>query len=307
VWTEYNPDTLHANDMFYGHVVKNPSNIGFDTIGFEELDINSLIQIETAHYSHAWVSATAHHTGTKGFQMTGGNPMDYINTIQFPDGVNTWTINDFLSAKVNFCVNAIGWTGFNMRFDLKQTDGGNLYTQYLGAGDYTKASNLRILINGVQIGGTYNPTTTHADPWVTHFINIDSMAGKQFTVTIETRNIAKDTTIGTPFILDNAYIDNVCFSPVSQQDVEEYNQGLSFGVYPNPFNDGFTVKFDADRHEMVSIEITDLLGRFVSRQLWDTGIGTNRTDINLNDQPSGMYMLMLRSSKGFAVRSVVKE
>ncbi|MFA5780879.1 MAG: C1 family peptidase [Bacteroidales bacterium] len=310
-WTEYNPDTLHANDMFCGYVVKNPSNIGFDTIGFEEPDINSLILIETAHYSHAWVSATAHNTGTKGLQMTGGNFMDYIDIIQIPI---TWNNDEFLSAKANFCVDATGWASANMRFDLKQTNGGDLYTQYQGPGDYTKASNLRILVNGVQIGGTYNPTDTHNDPWVTHFINIDSMAGKQFTVTIETRNFAKDTSIiippapyPIPFVLDNAYIDNVCFSPMSQQDVEEYNPNLSLGVYPNPFNDGFTVKFDADCQEIVLIEITDLLGRFVSKQLWNIGIGTNRTDVNLNDQPSGMYLLKLRSSKGFAVKSIVKQ
>jgi hypothetical protein len=307
-WTEYNPDTLHANDMFSGYTVKSPANIGSDTIGFEEPDINNLLHIETAHYAHAYITGVAHHTGTKGFLMTGGNPMDVFNIIEIPDGVNTWTTNNFLSAKVNFCVDATGWTGFSMRFDLKQTDGGTLYSYYFGAGDYTKASNLRLLINGVQVGGTYNPITTNADPWKTHFINIDSLAGKKFTVTIETRNLAEDTSLsGINFVLDNAYIDNVCFSPLSHLNVEEYNQSLSLGIYPNPFNDRFTLKLDADRQEIVSIEITDLLGRFVSKQLWNTGIGTNRTDVNLNNQPSGMYLLKLRSSKGFAVKSIVKE
>jgi len=134
--------------------------------------------------------------------------------IQIPDSTNIWTVNGFLSAKLNFCIDATGWTGFNMHFDLKQTDGGALYTNYLGAGDYTKASSLRVLVNDVQIGRTYNPTTTHNDLWKTHYISIDSMAGKQFTIAIETRNVSRDSSIlGIPSILDNAYIDNVCFFP----------------------------------------------------------------------------------------------
>jgi len=303
-WTEYDVDTLTSNDMFNGYVVKNPVGISFDTIGFEETNINNLILIETTNYSHAWVSFAARHTGIRGFQMTGGNALTYLDILEIPDGVNTWNINEFLSAKVNFCVDATDLTSFNMRFDLKQTDGGDIYTQRIGPGDYTKASNLRILINGVQIGGTYNPTTTNADPWVTHFINIDSMAGKQFTVTIETRNFAKDT-LG--FLLDNAYIDNVCFSQVSQEDVKDYSADLSLGVYPNPFNDRFTVKFDADRQEMVSIEITDLLGRTISNRVWNVSIGTNRLDISLGSLSAGMYMIKLISSKGFAVKSIIKQ
>lgn len=304
-WTEYDVDNLNTNDMFTGYAIKNPTDIGFDTIGFEETNINNLILTETTHYSHALVSAAAHHTGTKGFQMTGGNAYrDYLDILQFPDGVNTWVTNEFLSAKVNFCVDASSWSTLNMRFDLKQTDGGVLYTQIIGPGDYTKASNLRILINGTQIGGTYNPTTAGSDPWVMHFINLDSYAGQQISVTIETRNIAKDTLI---YLLDNAYIDNVCFSPISQQSVKEYGVSLNMGVYPNPFNDQFTVKFDADQKENVSVQIADMLGRTITTKQWTVDIGSNTLDVDLDDQPAGLYMLKLYTDKGYAVKNIVKQ
>jgi len=230
------------------------------------------------------------------------------NLIQIPDSADVWTINSFVDAKLNFCVDATGWTGFNMRFDLKQTDGGNLYSLYLGTGDYSLASNLRILFNGVQIGGTYNPTTPNSDPWVTHYLEVDSMAGKQFTVTIETRNIGKDTTIsGMPFTLDNAYIDNVCFSPSNQVSVKDYNANISFGVYPNPFNDEFTLKFDADKSEIISLELTDMLGRVVNERTWNVGIGSNLLNLNSSSLPSGMYMIKLISPTGIAVKNIVKQ
>jgi len=308
-WTEYDVDTLNTNDKFTGFAIKNPTDIGFDTIGFEEANINNLILIETTHYSHAWINTAAHHTGAKGFQMTGGNAYgDYLDILQFPDGVNTWNINEFLSAKVNFCVDASSWSTLNMRFDLKQTDGGAIYSTIIGPGEYTKASNLRILVNDTQIGGTYNPTTDGTDPWVTHFINLDSYAGQQISVTIETRNIAKDTTyLGMPIVLDNAYIDNVCFSQLSQQNVNEYGVSLNMGVYPNPFSDQFTVKFNADQKENISLQITDMLGRIISTKQWSVDIGSNNIDINLDDQPAGLYMLKLSTDKGYAVKNIVKQ
>jgi hypothetical protein len=308
VWTEYTVDTMRTNDTLKGYIVKNTANVGFDTIGFEEPNINTLILVDTTQYSHAWVSTAAAHTGTKGFRMTGGNIMAEENLIQIPDSSDVWTINGFVDAKLNFCLNTTGWAGFNMRFDLKQTDGGNLYSLYLGAGDYSLASNLRILINGVQIGGTYNPTTPNSDPWVTHYLEVDSMAGKQFTVTIETRNIGKDTTIsGMPFTLDNAYIDNVCFSPSNQVSVKDYNANISFGVYPNPFNDEFTLKFDADKSEIISLELTDMLGRVVNERTWNVGIGSNLLNLNSSSLPSGMYMIKLISPTGIAVKNIVKQ
>lgn len=306
-WTEFHGDTLNNNDIFSGYSVKNILNIGFDTIGFEETNINDMILIETTRYSHAKISTAADNTPPFGFLMTGGNALDYIDSLQIPDGANTWTINEFLSAKLSFCVDATSWTSANMRFDLKQTNGGDLYTQYMGPGDYTKASNLRILVNGVQLGDTYNPTTTHNDPFITHFINLDSYAGQHFTLTFETRNVAKDTVIFGYQVLDNAYIDNVCFSPVSQENINEFNKILTLGIYPNPFNDKFTVKFDADKQETVNLEVTDILGRLVYSQLWDISMGTNRIDLNLNDNPTGVYIIKIVSSEGYAVNRLVKK
>jgi C1A family cysteine protease len=307
-WTEYSVDTMHTNDMFSGYLVKSTSSLGFDTIHFEEPNINSLILVETTNYSHAWVSSPSHHTGTKGFQMTGGSPMDFIYMIQIPDSTDIWTVNSFLSAKLNFCIDATGWQAFHMGFDLKQTDGGALYQLYLPGYDYTKASSLRILVNGVQIGGTYNPTTTHNDAWATHYITLDSMAGKLFTVTIETRNISRDSSImGMAAILDNAYIDNVYFSPLPRVSVQENNMDLSFGIYPNPFNNEFTVKFDADETNTVSVEITDMLGRIIDIRKWTVGMGSNRLTLNLGAEPAGMYFVKLTSSKGVAVKNVIKQ
>lgn len=304
-WTEYDVDTLNSNDMFSSYIVKNPINIQFDTIGFEELNINDLILVETTNYSHTQITPQAHSTGSKGFLMTGGNAADYMDILEFPDGVNTWSINEFLSAKINFCVDATSWSTANLRFDLKQTNGGDLYSLYLGAGDYTKASNLRILVDGVQIGGTYNPTTTSADPFVTHFINLDAYAGTKFTLTIETRNIAKDT---MGFKLDNAYVDEVVFSPLSQQSLDEFvNNSDNLSVYPNPFNGQLTVKFNIDAKETVNVQISDMFGKLIESKAWPVDMGTNILTLDLENYASGMYIVKVTSSNGFAMQKLIKE
>jgi Zn-dependent metalloprotease len=215
-WTAFSPDTMTANDAFLNYKIKNIGSLDTDTLGFEETNALDYVLIKTKPHSNVYIKNQAHAPGsTKGLLMTGGNAMTYIDMLELPTGFNTWQINEFLSAKAIFCVDATTWNTCYLKFDLKQTHGGTLYSQYIGGApeDYRVASNLRILANISQIGGTYNPTTPGSDPFVTHLINLNAYAGNDFNLTFETRNIAKDTTILLPVILDNAYLDNVHFFP----------------------------------------------------------------------------------------------
>ncbi len=260
MWTAYSGD-LQATNNAITHTLTNPISLRDDTVTFDLTSSSNYFYLNTTNFSKAFTSVAAHHTGPKGLQMTGGNPALYINQLQFPDGMNTWTVNEFLSAKANFCVDATGWTNATLKFDLKQTHGGTLYSQYLGAGyDFTKASNFRVLINGQQIGNTYNPITAGSDLWATYTINLDQYAGTQFIITFETRNIGKDTSISSiPFKLDNAYIDNVVFyhcpSPVSSftstannLTVTFANQSQNTTSYVWKFGDGDTSSLANPQH-----------------------------------------------------------
>ncbi|PKP21055.1 MAG: hypothetical protein CVU05_07665 [Bacteroidetes bacterium HGW-Bacteroidetes-21] len=216
-WTAFDEDTLTTNDELSGYTIKNIGSLAMTTtLGFEETNALDYVLIQTTPFSNVYIKTQAHAPGsTKGLLMTGGNAMSYIDMLEMPSGTNTWQINEFLSAKASFCVDATTWNTVYLKFGLKQTHGGTLYAQYIGGvvEDYRIASNLRILANNTQIGGTYNPTLPGSDPFVNHLINLTNYAGSNFTLTFETRNISKDTTVMLPFILDNAYIDNVHFFP----------------------------------------------------------------------------------------------
>ncbi|MEI6851989.1 MAG: M4 family metallopeptidase [Bacteroidota bacterium] len=303
--THFGIDSLNTNDALSGYVVKNPYAVRDTTITFDEVSTANNFLIKTGPYGHALVSTASGHAG-KIMKMTGGNVFSYINQLQFPDGTNTWTINDFLSAKVTFCVDATSWTTANMRFDLKQTFGKQAYELYLGAGqDFSIASNMRILVNGTtQISQTFNPTTASADPFASHYFNLDAYAGTKFTVTFETRNISSDTII---FVMDNAYLENVKFMEHSDVGVESFPINDYISVYPNPVTDLLSVNYYADKAQDIQLQLLDLQGKVIQSKNEKALNGQNQYRLDMHSLPSGIYFIRIATEIGVYNNKIVKQ
>ena len=307
--TNFAIDSNNTNDALNGYHVKNPFALRDTIITFEEANTANNFLVTTGLYAHALVSTAAHNTGAKGFLMTGGNVIAYMAQLEFPDGNNNWTINEFLSAKIKFCVDATSWTSATMRFDLKQTYGQVAYEMYLGAGnDYTQASNCRVLVNDViPVSPTYNPTTGNTDPFETKFISLDAYAGTKFTVTIETRNISKDTNYIVTLVMDNAYIDNVKFMKNSDIGIDESNLNDNIKVYPNPVTDQLNVNFFANAAQQINVEVLDLQGKMIQQRQSDAAIGQNHYKFDMSNAPSGIYFIRITTDKGVYNNKVVKQ
>jgi Zn-dependent metalloprotease len=303
--THFAIDSLNTNDALNGYLVKNPYAVKDTTITFDEVSTANNFLINTSPYGHALVSTASGHTG-KIMKMTGGNVFSYINQLEFPDGTNTWTINDFLSAKVTFCVDATSWTTANLRFDLKQTFGKQAYELYLGAGqDFSIASNMRILVNGTTpISQTFNPITASADPFTSHYFNLDAYAGTKFTVTFETRNISSDTII---FVMDNAYLENVKFMEHSDVGVESFPISDYISVYPNPVIDLLSVNFFADKAQDIELQLLDLQGKVIQSKNEKASNGQNQFRLDLNTLPSGIYFIRIATEIGVYNNKIVKQ
>jgi len=306
--TAFPLDTFTTNNMIQS-LINNPTYLVEDTITFEETNPNDLFYILTTSYSHASVSTTAHNTGAKGFLMTGGNAFDYINLLVFPDGTNNWAVNDFLSAKIGFCVNASSWTEASLRFDLKQTDGGTIYTQYIGAGDYTNCSNLRVLANGAQIGPGYKPVTNGSDPFKTHYVNLNAYAGTQFNLEFESRCISKDTTVfGIPMKMDNVYLDNICITehPQGFEGIDDITSPEFIAeIYPNPCKDWYMINMDSKGNQTINIELSDVSGRLISSEKRYANDGHNVFVFN-NTLPQGIYFVRLQGKQNTSVLKIIK-
>jgi hypothetical protein len=236
--------------------------------------------------------------------MTGGNPMQYIDMIEFPNGSNTWSINDFLSATIDFCVDATAWSSAYATWDLKQTFGETAYSLYLPAGDYSVASNFRVLVNNTdQIGGTYNPTLANTDPFVKQTANLSAYAGEFFTFTMETRNLSKDTLF---FTMDNAYIDNVRFSEAPQIGVEELASTV-MAIYPNPCDGRFNFTFTTEESGMIDILMMDQLGRTVYSSVAHVYPGMNQIRVDAAGLATGVYTVRAGAGEQWVTGKLIKK
>jgi Zn-dependent metalloprotease len=303
--THLSIDSLNTNDALNGYTVKNPFAMKDTTATFDETNALNNFIITTGQYGHARVAASIGNNSTKGMKMTGGNVFSYINQLEFPDGMNNWIINEFLSAKVTFCVDASSWSSAFMRFDLKQTFGQSAYTTYLGAGDYTGASNCRVLINGdQQISPTYNPTTAGSDPYTSHFFDLSTYAGTKFIVTFETRNISSDTII---FVMDNSYLDNVKFMQYSDAGIETVNMNDYVKLYPNPASDLLNINFFSTSKQTIGIEVMDLQGKVIENYNKTAIAGENQYQFDMNNKSSGIYFIRINTNLGVYNGKIMKQ
>ena len=222
MWVSLTGDPIASNDTITTSVFKIASMQPNDVIDFESYNppgntqvLDSMF-IETQAESNVSIDAAAANNSSYGLLMT-GNTFSGFTT---PSGGNEWLINETHSAKVTFCIDATAvtpGTPLEFRFDLKQT-----YTFN------TAYSNFRVLINGTQIGGTYRPTTSSADPFITHSIDVSSFAGQIFNITFETRNKYSPSNSSPG---DNAFIDNInLYMPLSNDvKVVEILSPTNFG------------------------------------------------------------------------------
>jgi len=108
------------------------------------------------------------------------------------------------------------------------------------------------------------------------------------------------------FKLDNAYVDNVCFSENSQQGIHDNNTSAFMDIYPNPFNTFFVLRFDSDTEKDLQMSVTDVLGREIKSQSWHTTAGTNRMEIDMQTCVPGVYFINISDGSKTISRKAVK-
>ncbi len=288
-------DTLFTNNTS-STVIKRPAYANEHTpFNFNEIDIDNYYYKETGLYGKVKVKPLPGYTNGKILNFTSGNVFNYYDQLEMPIGGNQWDVNEMLSAKAIFCVDATTVESLHLSFDLKQTNGGPLYAQYLGPGDYSMASVMRILINGQQYNNeTFKPNTASSDPFSNRIINLSQYIGNILEVTFETRNIAADT-LG--FTLDNAYLDNLHFIINSGEKIEENNTNSQISLFPNPSSGLVTLVYTNDDNENSIIDVYDIAGRIIYSQNTTITNGQNVISLNLKNISDGIYFVSLKVGK----------
>lgn len=307
-WTDYSKDTLNTNDSLKGYKINNPYLMDHKLITFEDkVNVVDSFYVITNAMSQAYISATALKSGANGFQMTGGNWFNNRRNYKSINDMTIWNVNPEFSASISFCVDARSWATANLKFDMKQTYN-SIYSANRGY-NFPYTSNLRILVNGIQISPTYNPVTRKADTYKPYFFNLDAYAGTIFEVTFETKNYQYKGYDSDPSAAgDNAYLDNIYFSENSIVGVKENSEPMAgFEVYPNPGKDIFNVSYSSKVHDILTIEITDILGRKIVEQNRNITPGTNIIPVEVKDPLSGVYIMSIRSRDNVGTKKIIIE
>jgi aminopeptidase N len=173
-----------------------------------------------------------------------------------------------------------------------------------------------------QIGGTIKQTQSH--PSVSFFETpvplklINKQSGKDTTIVVNvTRNNFTFGNVKLP--LNFGFVDSIVFDPelwlfsknnraiattcVSTQEID--NQWIT-RLTPNPATHNLTVNFKAEKAEKISIEIVNKLGQMVLKNTVDANYGDNSTTLNINDLPSGFYVLKLSTATKIGTQKFVK-
>jgi DTW domain-containing protein YfiP len=80
-----------------------------------------------------------------------------------------------------------------------------------------------------------------------------------------------------------------------------------FIVFPNPFVNEFTISLHANQNEVSSIDLLDLQGKLVSKQMIALNQGLNKLPItNLSQVQAGIYFLRVSHNGTVQIKKIVK-
>jgi len=140
----------------------------------------------------------------------------------------------------------------------------------------------------------WQETITNTTSWETKTINFTANGVyDRFFIIINTETF-NDGSFGV------AYFDNAS-AFTSSTDINDF-EILKSSIYPNPFENSFTVQLSDNTTYPITVEVMDYLGRKVYVQQVETSI----TKIDLNDLPSSTYFVKVFNETTQLVERIVK-
>ncbi len=86
---------------------------------------------------------------------------------------------------------------------------------------------------------------------------------------------------------------------------EEFKNGISFTVYPNPAHGAAKLILQSASTDDIIVEITDITGKMIYNKKYQSFTGRIETSIDLSIYRKGLYMLTITNSKGNASKKIV--
>lgn len=185
--------------------------------------------------------------------------------------------NDFITG-LKFKIDATSATSLSMNFGFR--------SRYF----YTPLTSwFRVLINGEQVGPSYNPTTINSDPITYLDFDLSEYFGE--VIDVELQQVGWDAD-------DHTRIHNLTI--IGTLGVDTEIKPTSFAIYPNPSTDVFYV---TGITEKASVQIFDLKGRLVS----SVSQVTNQEGISILNLSSGLYFVKITEESNTSSLQLIKK
>lgn len=98
-------------------------------------------------------------------------------------------------------------------------------------------------------------------------------------------------------VLNETGLDQNIITERPNIDAKPFSSSNRVIAYPNPTKGPVTLKFDLPKKERMNIRVMDASGQFVyALNSGKFSNGSNSIDLNLTDQPNGIYFIQLSSS-----------
>lgn len=272
-----------------------------ETLTFDESDYPDFYYMEKGAYVNSEITTLRNYNGGYLIKMTGGNIMDYMMELEFPDTEEElWEAMPELNTRVVLCADATDMADFALSFDLKQTSGKPFYEYYLGSQsdiDLLASSMLRVLVDGEQVGDVFIPRTPSSDPFTPRTIDLSEYAGAKHEIVLESKCFSSDL---FTYKLDNVYVDNI--SILHHNSVNNFTQQAEqIKVFPNPTQGILTIETTTSALDGREVyRLYDLYGK----KLKEGVIHNPQMRIDISTFATGVYLLEI--AKGEQVIRVDK-
>lgn len=201
VWVSLTGDLNPDNDMASTNVNHIPALTEGGLVDFEAFNPETDVVVFEGPQANVYHHEHAANTGMYGLMLSGKTSTNWSN----PSGGNEWTINEDHSATVSFCIDATAIDYPALDVDIKQEYSYNpIY------------SNMRVLVDGAQISGTFLPATAVDDPYETQTFDLTAYGNQSFVLTFETRNKYDYMYYNNG---DNTLLDNLYLYALPENDI----------------------------------------------------------------------------------------
>ncbi|MCZ8197710.1 MAG: choice-of-anchor J domain-containing protein [Flavobacterium sp.] len=181
---------------------------------------------------------------------------------------NVWENNQNSISKLNMKVNTTATTSLFMKFDLNQTFADNA--------DYSK---FRVIVNGTIIDEIESNLLNRSINSNQSFeYNLSQYIGSNIRISLQ--HVGKT-------IQDNAYLDNLTFSPTASLTSTNFDfESLKY--YPNPANNELTIE---NNNKIESVTIYNYNGQIVNESNFDSTL----VKLNIANYATGIYFAKITS------------